>query len=29
MRERAELVGGSVEVESGDLGTTVFIEVPA
>ncbi len=29
MRERAELVGGSVELESGELGTTVFIEVPA
>lgn len=29
IRERAELVGGSLRLESGDQGTTVFLEVPA
>lgn len=29
MRERAELVGGSLSIESGRGGTTVFVEVPS
>jgi len=28
MEERAELLGGTITVESGDGGTTVYIEVP-
>jgi len=28
MQERAELVGGKLEIESGDRGTTVFVELP-
>ncbi len=29
MRERAELIGGSLTVESSPAGTTIFVEVPA
>jgi signal transduction histidine kinase len=29
MRERVALVGGNVEVESSNAGTTIVVEVPA
>jgi signal transduction histidine kinase len=29
MRERVALVGGRLEVESSDAGTTIVVEVPA
>ena len=28
MKERAALVGGTLSIESGDAGTTVFVRVP-
>jgi len=29
MRERASLIGGNLEIESGSAGTTIFVRVPS